>query len=84
MRDVFQRPVVLLPLSTGDIILTTLLQCESKSSETSDDELDHPRRKRAECCGFCDPLALVPFMEIAFPFGCAVRLALRPANSLPN
>jgi len=49
--------------------MTTLLRCESKSSESSDDELDHPGRKMGESCGFCDPMALVLFMGIAFPFG---------------
>ena len=57
------------PRSTGDVILTTLLRCQSKFSETSDDKLDHPRRISGESCGFCDPLAVVLFMGIAFPFG---------------
>ena len=64
-----RRPVESPPWSTGDVILTTLLRCESKSSETCDDELDHPGRKREDCGGFCDPLALVQFMGIAVRFG---------------
>jgi len=59
------------PLSIGDVILTTVLQYESTSSETSDNALDHYEMKRGEPGGFCDPLALVRFMGIAFPFGSA-------------
>ena len=55
--------------STGDVILTTLLRCESKSSETSDDELDHLGRKGGQSCGLCGPQALGPVRGIAFPLG---------------
>ena len=76
-----QRPVEKPPWSTGDVILTILLRCKSKSSETSDDELDHPRRKRGESSRFCDSRALVPFMGIAFPFSWANGLTLRLAKA---
>jgi len=62
-------PVELPPWSTADVIQTTLLRCESKSSERSDLELDHPGRKTAESWGFCDLLALVLILGIAFAFG---------------
>jgi len=69
------------PWSTGDVLLTTLLWCQLKSSEISDDELDHPGSKRGESCGFCDPLALVLFMGIACPFGSGAGLTLHPAKA---
>jgi len=71
-----RRPVESPPWSTGDVILTTLLGCESKLSETSEDGQNHPGRKRGESGWFYDPLALVLFMGIAFPFGWAAGLTL--------
>jgi len=67
------RPVESPPWSTEYVILTTLLQCESKSSETSDDELDYPEEKGENLVGFV----------IHWPWYCSWEW-LFPAVDLPG